>query len=69
MSEWSKLDSRQAAAVRRCIEAARKSDARESEPLGGLEEAYAYPNGGRRIAWGFNGGAMGFNIARGIEAK
>lgn len=30
-------------------------------------EAYAYPHPGGGIAWGVNGGAQGFNIARGVK--
>lgn len=65
-AEFDELDAETQAAVRRVVEKARENQT-WSEPFR-TGDVYAYRHRGPEgnIAWGVNGGAKGFNIARGI---
>jgi hypothetical protein len=62
--EFDVLDAETQAVVRRAVELAREHET-WSEPFR-TGDVYAYRHPGGGIAWGVNGGAHGFNIARGI---
>jgi len=63
-SEFYSLNPLQQAAVREACKKA-KAASGQHEAKCHHETAYAYQNGGG-IAWGMNGGAFGFCIARGV---
>lgn len=62
--EFDELDAETQATVLRVVEKARAKET-WSEPFR-TGDVYAYRHPGGGISWGVNGGAQGFNIARGI---
>jgi len=54
-------------AVEEAIRLAKASGVREIVEAFDGAEAYAYPVGGNRIAWGINAVGSGFNIWRGVR--
>ncbi len=64
--EFKMLDSKQKAAVRKAFAACDASGANSTIDGDDGGEAYAYRNGNRQIAWGYNSGTTGQNIARGL---
>ena len=63
--EFDALDDELKAAIRGLVEKVKRTGLAEGEPFrGGDIYAYSHPGGG--IAWGVNGAASGFNIARGV---
>jgi hypothetical protein len=69
-SEFATLTPDQQAAVTKAVGMAARTNDRATVIVSDREEAYAYPRNrldfGSGIAWGFNGGADGFCIARGV---
>ena len=63
-AEFDELDAETQAVVRRVVEKAR-TEATWSETFR-TGDVYAYQHPSGNIAWGVNGGARGFNIARDI---
>jgi hypothetical protein len=63
-AEFDELDAETQAVVRRVVELAREKETWRELFRTGDVYAYRHPGGG--ISWGVNGGAQGFNIARGI---
>jgi hypothetical protein len=64
--EFDPLDDETKAEIRLLVEKVRKTGYAEARPFrGGDIYAYQHPGGG--IAWGVNGSAKGFNIARGVS--
>jgi hypothetical protein len=64
--EFTRLTPAQAASIKAVIAMVRKQSGRHSLNLADGSEAYAYPHAGGGISWGLNGGAQGFNVARGV---
>lgn len=62
--EFDEIDGETQTIVRRVIEKAREHETWSEKFRTG--DVYAYRHPGGNIAWGVNGGAHGFNIARGI---
>ncbi len=65
-SEFRQLTPDQQAAVNEAIEAVKTNGGRQTVNMPDRAEAYAYPLGENRIAWGFNRAEDGFNVARGV---
>ena len=65
-NEFRRLTPEQWAAVNTAIALVRENGGRQTVVLPDRAEAYAYPVGVGRIAWGFNRASDGFNIARGV---
>jgi hypothetical protein len=64
--EFDPLDDETKAEIRRLVEKVRWNGRAEAKPFrDGDVYAYPHPDGG--IAWGVNGAASGFNIARGVS--
>jgi hypothetical protein len=65
--ELNRIDAATRAAVLQVIEEARAAGKMVRRPYGERGEIFSYPHPDGGMSWGVNGGADGWNIARGIK--